>query len=257
MPPSGILREDLADDVARLVLDNGHGNAINAAMVGALEDALLDLEAAPPRALVLDGGTTRWFSGGFDLTEVLKLGDRDLRGFLRRFFELLARLVELPCPTVAAVQGSAVAGGFLLALACDFRVLGEGAQKLGLSEVDVGVAVPATAQVLLAARTTPATSLRLSLFATLLGPEEALEIGVAEALHADPRGQALALAQALARKPGDAARVTKRLAAGPLARAMRDAEAVAFDAFVASWRSDAAQARLHGIAARQATRKGA
>lgn len=246
----GLSWEQLDPGVVRLSLDHGPGNPLTRQLVDELEGVLGDLEAAPPRALLLDGGAGRLFSGGFDLAELLAFDDRDLRRFFKRFFELLARLVELPCPTVAAVHASAVASGFLLPLACDFRVVQTGDHKLGLTHVDLGVAVPAGSQLLLAARTTPAVAARLAAFATLLTPDEALAVGYASALHPDARAEALALARLLADKPGVGAATTKLLAAAPLARAVREADAAGFDAFLASWRSPAAQHKLRALAAR-------
>jgi len=247
--------EQIDPGIVRLSLDHGGGNPLSRQLVDELEGVIGDLEAEPPRALVLDGGTGRLFSGGFDLIEVLDFDRRDTRRFFKRFFELLARVVELPCPSIAAVHGSAVAGGFLLSLACDFRVVEDGPHKLGLSEVDLGVAVPPSGQVLLAARTSAAVSLRLSTFGTLLTPDEALACGYAELLANDARAEAIALARALAAKPGFAVAMTKRAAGKELARRMREADSVSFDDFVATWWSEPAQERLRDLARRLAAAK--
>ncbi len=244
--------EEIDPQIVRLSLDHGRGNALSLQLVDELESALGDLEALPPRALVLDGGRGKLFCGGFDLTEVLTFNERDLRRFFRRFFELLARLAELPCPTLAAVHGSAIAGGLLLSLGCDLRVVQYGDLEIGLTEVDLGVAVPAGGQVLLAERTSPSASLRLSLFGSLISPEEALDLGYANVLAEDARAEAIALAKALACKPGDAAGLTKAVVGAELARRVREADARGFEAFFSSWRSAAAQEKLRALATKLA-----
>lgn len=242
--------ENLDPSIVRLSLDNGSGNALSRQLVDELEGVLGDLEAAPPRALVLDGGNAKLFSGGFDLTELMTFDARDTRRFFKRFAELLARLTELPCPTVAAIHGTAVAGGFLLAAACDFRVVQDADLKLGLTEADLGVAVPAPGQVLVAARTSPAVALRLSTFGTLLTPEEALSIGYANILHPDAQAEAIVLARYLAEKPGGGVSVSKRLAGAALAQEIRAADARGFEAFYDSWMSPEAQQKLRSLASR-------
>lgn len=242
--------ENLDPSIVRLSLDHGRGNALSRQLVDEFEGLLGDLEAAPPRALVLDGGKGKLFSGGFDLVELMSFDERDTRRFFKRFWELLARLTELPCPTVAAIHGSAIAGGFLLGLACDFRVVQDGDLKLGLSEVDIGIAVPAGSQVLLAARTSPAVSLRLSTFGTLLSPEEALAVGYANIVHPDAQAEAVALARLLAEKPGSGAAVTKHMVASMLAQEVRAADARGFEAAFQTWMSPAAQQKLRALASR-------
>lgn len=242
--------ENLDPQIVRLSLDNGRGNALSRQLVDELEGVLGDLEAAPPRALVLDGGNAALFSGGFDLVELMSFDARDTRRFFKRFAEILARVTELPCPTIAAIHGTAVAGGFLLAAACDFRVVQDADLKLGLTEADIGIAVPAPAQVLVAARTSPSVSLRLSTFGTLLGPEEAMAIGYASIVHPNAQAEAIKLARVLAEKPGDGVSVTKRLAGAALAQEIRAADARGFEAFFDSWMSPAAQQKLRALASR-------
>ena len=83
----------------------------------------------------------------------------------------------MPCPTVTAVNGHCIAGGFILSLASDLRIVKSGKLKLGLSEVDLGVCVPAGPQILLAARTSESHALRVGMLGHLFGGEEANPAG--------------------------------------------------------------------------------
>ena len=137
-----IHRED-RDGVAVLRLEHGKANAFDVDLFHELDERIA--EAVPAvRALVLTG-TGGIFSAGVDLFKVRGGGADYLAAFLPRLSESLLRLFTLPLPVVAAMNGHALAGGFVLALACDHRVMAEGKGKVGLTELLVGVPFPAAA----------------------------------------------------------------------------------------------------------------
>ncbi len=245
-----ILRDDLDAGVVRLRLATGPRNPITPDLLLDLDNHLGDLETRPPRALVLDGGAGTLFSEGFDLPAVLAFNRREMLYFTRQFCDLLGRLVCLPAPTIAAVHGHALAAGFTLALACDFRAVQQGPLNLGWGHVEVGLSVPPAAQQLLAARTTPAASQRLALFGGMLSPDDAADLGLADLLADDAQRQALELAEVLARKPGQGVRVSKLYAARSLAEDMARAARWGRDAWLDTWFSEAAQTRLRALADR-------
>ena len=114
-------------------------NAIDNTLLAALHDALDTLEAdGSARAVVLTGEGDRAFSTGMDLKERAQFDDDDLRAQRREIVRLITRVNELPLPTIAAVEGFALAGGFELALACDLVVASSDA-VFGLPEVKVGI----------------------------------------------------------------------------------------------------------------------
>jgi enoyl-CoA hydratase/carnithine racemase len=114
-------------------------NAIDNTLLAALHAALDELEAASSvRAVVLTGEGGRAFSTGMDLKERAQFDDDDLRAQRREIVRLITRVNELPVPTIAAVEGFALAGGFELALACDLVVASSSA-TFGLPEVKVGI----------------------------------------------------------------------------------------------------------------------
>src|SRR6185369_6579469 len=82
------------------------------------------------------------FSGGLDLLELLQLAEPQLKEMWRDFFGLMRDIAALPIPTVAAMTGHSPAGGTVIALFADYRIMAEGAYKLGLNEVQVGLSVP-------------------------------------------------------------------------------------------------------------------
>ena len=114
-------------------------NAIDNALLADLHTALGEIEtAANARGVVVAAAGERAFSAGMDLKERAGFSDHDLRAQRSGIVALIRRLHELPVPTVAAVDGVALGGGFELALACDLIVAGAGA-TFGLPEVKVGI----------------------------------------------------------------------------------------------------------------------
>ncbi len=120
----------------------GKANALTADMVSELAEAV---EAAAVdgrvRAVVLASDAPRLFCGGFDVSEVFAYERDRMRTFFAQFAGLFERLRTLPKPVVGALSGHAYAGGAILALACDIRVMADTA-SLAVNEVDLGVVLP-------------------------------------------------------------------------------------------------------------------
>jgi enoyl-CoA hydratase/carnithine racemase len=113
-------------------------NALDLATVAELEQTAARLRAAPPAAVVVTGGAYI-FSAGADLNDVLALdGAEAAAAYSARLQALVAAWEEVPCPTVAAIEGHCLGGGLEFALAMDLRVVGETA-RLGMPEIRLGL----------------------------------------------------------------------------------------------------------------------
>ncbi|MYB33113.1 MAG: enoyl-CoA hydratase/isomerase family protein, partial [Acidobacteria bacterium] len=135
-----------------VAMRHGPANALDPGRVRELR-ASRDGAGQSGRPLVLTGNG-RFFSAGLDLAGLPE--DRDEMGeFVDAFDEFVRRLFLFPCPTVAAVNGHAVAGGAILATACDVRIGATGAYRIGVSEVQLGVIFPAAAFEVLRAAVPP------------------------------------------------------------------------------------------------------
>jgi enoyl-CoA hydratase/carnithine racemase len=131
------------DDVTILRLNRGITNPINLKMVNDLAETLRSLKLNPKtRCLVLTSASDKFFSIGFDLPYLLDLPRVDFESFYQVFNQLCLDLFVFPKPTIAAINGHAVAGGYILALCCDYRLIAEGRRMTGLNEVLLGVPVP-------------------------------------------------------------------------------------------------------------------
>jgi Delta3-Delta2-enoyl-CoA isomerase len=228
-------------------------NALNRALVGELYDAVRAAEQDESvRGLVLASSQPRFFSSGFDVREVFAYDREGMTSFFGRFVDLYESLYRFPKPTVAALSGHTFAGGAILAIACDFRIMAAGEFGFALNEINLGLALSTTIRRMLVGAIGVAHAREALLFGDPIGPARALEIGLAREL-APPeqvRERAIACARILASKPPNAYREIKRSLreAGGGDEAARDPGMI--ERFVEMWFSAEAQECRRAIAAR-------
>ena len=181
----------------------GKANALNAAFVEELHQVVAQArDDASVGSLVIASANPRLYSAGLDLGEVFAYDDARMTRFFERFVLLLDDLRAVPKGVVAAVSGHAYAGGALIALACDFRVMADGDFGFALNEVDLGLVLPAAAARWIAPVLGGAA--REVLIAGMpVSPQRAYAVGLATAVVPPEavRERAVALARSLAEKP--------------------------------------------------------
>ncbi|WP_438486128.1 enoyl-CoA hydratase/isomerase family protein [Streptomyces sp. S186] len=206
----GVRRHDF---VAELVLDRPKAmNAVSTAMADALAEACAALaDDRSVRAVVLTSTHERAFCVGADLKERNSLTDAELMRQRPRARAAYAGVLELPVPTIAAVHGFALGGGYELALACDL-IVADGTAVVGLPEVSVGVIPGGGGTQLLPRRVGAARAAELVFTARRVVAAEAGELGLVDRVVADgqDRAEALALAAAIARNSPVGLRAAKR-----------------------------------------------
>jgi len=201
------------DSLLILSLARGKANALNYALVDelytAVSAAALDDSV---RGLVLGSDRPRFFSSGFDIREVFQYDRSVMAAFFGRFIELYESLYRFPKPVVAALSGHTFAGGAILAIACDFRIMAMGDFGFALNEVNLGLALSPGIRRMLIDAVGTARGREVLLFGEPLSPVRAHEIGlVRELAPADQvLGRAVACARFLAAKPPVAYREIKR-----------------------------------------------
>ena len=237
--------------VTRLVLQSGRGNPLTPDCLQDLNTALDQLSVNPPRALVIDANGAKIFSAGFALPIIAHWDEAKITVFLKSFMDVLFKLLRISCPTITVVEGHSIAGGFILSLASDLRIVSSSEKiKLGLSEVDLGVALPAPALVLFEARTNGQTALWYGMSGQLLSPQDALACGYAFQVSETPLEDGLALAAQLAQKPGQGTAVTRQLFNMPLIERMQKAQEDGSEGFLRTWFSPEGQQHVQALAAR-------
>ena len=132
------------DRLGILSLQAGGANALNYHVLEALAEGVKQAQALQLKGLVLTG-YARFFSAGLDLITVYDYDRRQMARFMEDFDVALQKFFALPMPVVAAINGAATAGGGVLALACDYRLMAEGEAVIGLNEIRLGLPLPASA----------------------------------------------------------------------------------------------------------------
>ncbi len=141
MPTAQFVKSAAEGALLVITLDRPRANALNAVMVEELHAALDGAEAAAVRGVVVASSSHKVFCAGFDVDEAFGYDRPAMQAFFGRFMLLFERLRLLAKPVVGALSGQAYAGGAILSLACDMRVMADGA-CFALNEVDLGVALP-------------------------------------------------------------------------------------------------------------------
>src|SRR6478609_3445194 len=216
---------DREGDVFLLDLGDGE-NRFNADSVGALEALLGEVAAAPgPRALVTAAAGKFW-SNGLDLEWMGAHGD-EVGAFVARVHALLGRVLALPLPTVAAIQGHCFAAGAMLALAHDFRVMRADRGFFCLPEADINIPFTPGMSALIQSRLTKQTATHAMVGGMRLGGEDAFVAGVVDVAVAEDQVLAVAVEIAARHAPklgGTLGAIKGRMYAPQLAL-LRDPEA--------------------------------
>ncbi len=227
-----IVRED-RDRIAVLRMDHGKVNAIDLELLNAVGAEIDKLRAAPPRGVVLTG-TGANFSAGLNLVRFLDGGAGYLNELLPALDRALVGLFTLPRPVVAAVNGHAIAGGFVLACACDYRIVGAGPAKLGITELVVGVPFPTAPLEMVRTVVGTRRARDLAYSGRLFSAEEGRDLGFTDELVAQGEllDRAVAVASRWGAAPARAFELTKRQLQEPTLRRL-EAHGSAFDPEVA------------------------
>lgn len=168
----------IRDKTAVISLNRGRSNAINTQMVSELSQIIKSIEADENILGVILGGKEGYFSAGLDLIELYDYDESQIKSFWEDFLNLTASLISFKKPLIAAITGHAPAGGCLLSICCDYRIMAEGKYIIGLNEVPVGLIIPESIFNIYSFWIGKANAYRYLLEGKLVGTEEALKAGL-------------------------------------------------------------------------------
>jgi enoyl-CoA hydratase len=202
--------------IAILRMAHRRANALDIELCQALQAAFADAAGSPARAVVLTG-TGTIFSAGADLFRVLDGGADYVNAFVPALAASLKDLFAFPRPVVAAVNGHAIAGGCILACACDYRLMAAGPGTIGVPELIVGVPFPAMALEILRFAAPGHHLQRLAYTGLTVLPDEALALGLVDEVVAADRliDRACELADRMAAIPAASFAAAKRAVRRP------------------------------------------
>jgi enoyl-CoA hydratase/carnithine racemase len=245
-PDDGGLRVERLEGLVTLRLNKPRGNALDEPLVEALASAAADIDSDESvRGVLLASGHPRLFCPGLDLVALVGYDRPAMERFFGKFEEAMIALYALRQPLVAAVSGAAVAGGCILALTADHRVLRRGS-PIGLNEVRVGVPLPWWVLTLLRTSLSPAALTSVALLGRNFSDEEACETGLVQEVLPEEGFEATALERLedLARRDPAALGTTKAWLRHGALEEMRAGGPERRAAFLDAWFSPATQTRI-------------
>ncbi len=234
-----MIRVEKRDGVRVLRMEFGAANALGPAVGEALIEALDDDEV--PTVLTGEG---RIFSAGLNLVELNPYGRDEMAAFVERLSVLMVQALTTRYPLVAAVNGHAVAGGCVLAMACDHRVGTTGEFKIGMNEMAIGLTLPAIVTEILRGKLSPEHARTVILGGALYDPAAACAIGLLDEV-ADDAEQAIDTACAVAADLGKSLRefaAMKGSLVAPITERFQQTRTALDHKFLESWFGEAATA---------------
>jgi enoyl-CoA hydratase/carnithine racemase len=226
-------------------------NALNLELLCALQQALSNAISEGASGIVLSGAQGL-FSAGVDVPALMTRDRAGVREFWREFFVTCAALANSPVPVVAAITGHSPAGGAVLSLFCDYRVMAQGPYRIGLNEVQVGLIAPDCIQLALRRVVGAYRAERLLVSGALIEADQALAFGFVDELTAVDQviTRALHWLNETLALPSHAMLGTRRIARADLMAAYADVDALPIDTFVDAFFHPQTQAVLQALVER-------
>ncbi len=215
------IRVERVGAVAVLTLDRPPVNAIDLEILKEADAAMSELYADDSIGAIVLTGAGRCFCAGLDLKAVPFYGVERQHEYINLVNKVITETFAAPRPTVAAVNGPANAGGFILMICCDYRVGAEGDYPLGVTEARVGIPFPVSTLEVLRQELSHPVFRRLLLTGVNQTPDRALEWGILDELHppADVLERAIAVATDMASLPrGPYNRIKRQVRGGAIER---------------------------------------
>ncbi|HEY0515348.1 MAG TPA: enoyl-CoA hydratase/isomerase family protein [Thermoanaerobaculia bacterium] len=242
--------------VRELRLARPPANALSPELIAALRGAVAAAPAEGARALVLSG-SPRMFSGGLDVPHLIQLGRAAIEATWRDFYALMRALATSPIPIAAAITGHSPAGGAVLAIFCDVRIMAEGDFKIGLNEVQVGLLLPPVIYQVMRRVVGSRQAERLCVGGLLIPAAEALRVGLVDELAAPERvvERAVEWCRSVLALPPNAMAATRRLARADLAALFEGDDEAEILLVLDEWFSAETQRVMRELVERLAKRK--
>ena len=238
--------------VVELKLARPPVNALDPTLCNGLATAISETVDAGAQAIVLSGGP-KVFSAGLDVPFLLGLGNERaaLTAAWESFFAAARAIAACPVPIAAAIAGHAPAGGCVLALVCDYRVMARGPFRIGLNETQVGLVAPEGIQALMRRIVGPHRAERLLVGGEMVESEQALAIGLVDELTdiEEVPTRARAWVEQLLVLPRQPMLQTRAIARAEVIAAL-EPERIQLPRFIDAWTAPDTQAGLRALIAR-------
>jgi len=242
-------------NVREIRLDRPPANALSPELVELIIESLN--KAGEQAGAVVVSGLPGMFSAGLDVPQLIQMDRDDMSTFWYRFLYLLKTIANMPVPTVFAMTGHAPAGGIVMAIFGDYRIMPRGGFKTGMNEVQVGLAVPPPVHRALVRAVGPHLAERILVAGEMMVAEKALEIGLVDELADDPASvvaRAIEWCEMHLALPQLALLTTRKMARADLHEYFENSNDLSVEMFVDLWFSDSTQSALKALLGRLAKR---
>ena len=223
-------------------------NALNPELVGALTQALS--EASGQADAVVVSGLPGMFCPGLDLPQLLGSSREEMSRFWQSFLRLLKTIAFMPVPTAFALTGHAPAGGIVMALYGDYRVMAGGSFKTGLNEVQVGLVVPCIIHQALVRVVGPRVSEEILVAGEIMNADRALEIGLVDDLADSPEDAVTGAVEWCRQRlssPRQAMLTTRSMTRADLHALFDDSSELGVEKFIEIWFSEETRITLQSV----------
>lgn len=226
-------------------------NALNPELLKVLTEAFDPAALRGIEGVVLSGGP-KVFSAGLDVPHLLSLDRSALTAAWSSFFAAARAIAHCPVPVACAIGGHNPAGGCVLALCCDYRVMARGAYRIGLNETQVGLVVPEAIQALMRRVVGAHRAERLMVAGAMLESEQALAIGLVDELTDTDHVAARALhwLGELGKLPREALLATRKIARADLHTTLAGFDDDELERFIDHWFTNSTQDALRALLAK-------
>jgi 3,2-trans-enoyl-CoA isomerase len=207
------------EGIAKIALNRGKVNAINERVVEELTDCFRRLSCDLDVKAIIFTGEGKFFTFGFDIPEFLSYSKESFIRYLTKFTGLYTDIFLYPKPVIAALNGHTIAGGCMLAIACDYRIMVGGRTKISLNEINFGSSLFAGSVVMTQLLLGQRKSENALLSGAMYSAEEACQMGLIDQTSSeiDLEAEAIKIALQYAAKDEAAFRSIKKLLRGPIA----------------------------------------
>lgn len=231
------LKIHLEDHIQHVLLQRGKSNAMHLELVEELIEVFYEAEHNLSVEGIILTGNEGFFTSGLDLITLYQYDEEQMRVFWEKFLDLLYRLTAFSKPFVTAISGHSPAGGCVMAIVADYRVMAEGEFIIGLNEVPVGIIVPNAIFELYAFWIGKANAYRYLLEGKLLKPQQALDVGLVDEVVAMNRLQTTAVGRikSFAQFEKNAWRRTKSNIRQPLLEVLQKDKQAVIDQVLEQW----------------------
>lgn len=244
-----LVKTAIDDGIATLTLTHDKVNALNESTVEELQSAFDDLRDNDQVRAVVLAGNDKFFSFGLDIPDLYEYTKEGCHRFLVKFTGLYTSIFDFPKPVIASIGGHAIAGGCILATACDYRLMVDSKAKIGLNEITFGSTIFAGSVEMLIYCCGQRNAEIVLMGGEMHSAGRALELKLVDRIVApeDFAEETAAVAAMYADKDPEAFTALKNLLRSPVVEQMERCEQDSIRAFNDIWYSETVRENLKGI----------